>query len=150
LTDALAIAAGTVKLDGAASTLTDAAGISLSTGTITGQGHVVAAGGIDASGAAHITAAGGTLEINGAVTDSGGALALLVSGDADDLLLDGASAAKSLDFNGHKGTLELNSSGSLTLTDALAIAAGTVKLDGAASTLTDAAGISLSTGTITG
>ena len=46
---------------------------------------------------------------------------------------------------GSSGTLELNSSGTLTLTTALAIGAGTVQLDGASSALTDTTGISLST-----
>src|SRR5262249_57178777 len=65
-------------------------------------------------------------------------------------LLDAASAATSLTFSGSTGTLELNTSGALTLTNALAVGANTVKLDGASSTLTDAAGVSLSGGAISG
>src|SRR5205085_2499149 len=138
---------GTVQLDGAASTLTDANGISLSTGTITGQRHGAR---VDTTNsAAQNVANGWTLEINGALTDSGSALALKVTGDADDLLLDGTSAAKSLSFNGIMFTLVLNPPASPILPYTTLFRSGTVQLDGAASTLTDANGISLSTGTIT-
>jgi hypothetical protein len=148
LTNALSVGANTVKLDGSGSQLTDNAGISLSTGTIIGLGKVT--GAITTTGAAHITASGGTLEIASAISNSG-SLALTVGGGASDkLLLDAGSAATSLTFSGSTGTLELNTSGSLTLTNALSIGANTVKLDGAGSQLTDNAGISLSTGTITG
>src|SRR5207249_6978404 len=47
------------------------------------------------------------------------------------------------DVPGFAGTLELNTAGALTLTSGLAVGANTVKLDGALSTLTDAAGVTL-------
>jgi hypothetical protein len=144
---ALSVGTGTVQLDSGGS-LTDGSGISLSTGTITGRGTVT--GAITASGAAHITASGGTLEIASGITNSG-TLALTVgSGASDRLKLDAASTATSLAFSGSTGTLELNSSGTLTLTNLLSVGTNTVQLDGASSSLTDNAGISVSTGTITG
>lgn len=92
LTNALAIGANSVKLDATASTLTDAAGIIISTGTITGRGKVAAA--VSATGAATIAASGGTLEITGAITNTGGALILTIgAGLSDKLLLDAASSA---------------------------------------------------------
>src|SRR5438105_5348411 len=148
LTNALAIGANTVKLDGSSSQLTDNAGISLSTGTITGLGKVT--GAITATGAAHITASGGTWEIASAISTSGSLALTVGSGASDKLLLDAGSAATSLSFSGSTGTLELNTNGTLTLTNALAIGANTLKLDGSSSQLTDNAGISLSTGTISG
>ena len=147
--NAMTVAAGTVKLDGTASTLTDTAGsISLTSGTITGAGKVVSA--ISATGAASITASGGTLEVTGAITDIGNALALTITGASDKLLLDAASVAKSGSFNGSTGTLEIGASGSLTVANALSVAAGTVQLDGSGTQLTDNAGISVSSGTIIG
>jgi hypothetical protein len=150
LTNALSILSNTVQLDGPSSHLTDNAGISLSTGTITGLGIVT--GAINATGAAHITANGGTLEIASNVSKTGaGSVALTVgSGASDRLKLDGTSTATSLTFSGSTGTLELNTSGTLALTSSLSIGANTVQLDGSSSHLTDNAGISLSTGTITG
>src|SRR5205814_4142483 len=146
--NALAVGAGTVKVDGSGSRLTDNAGISLSTGTITGLGKVT--GAISASGAAHITASGGTLEIASAISNSGTLALTIGSGASDKLLLDAGSAATSLTFSGSTGTLELNSSGTLVLTNALAVGANTIKLDGASSQLSDNAGISISSGTISG
>src|SRR5262249_51500794 len=148
LTNALVADGNTLKLDGASSALTDNAGISLSTGTITGLGSVT--GAVTASGAASIVANGGTLEMKSGITDSGNALSLKITGAGDKPLLDAASAANTLTFNGASGTLELNTSGTLTVATALAIGSGTVKLDGASSSLTDNAGLSISTGTITG
>src|SRR5207253_1756818 len=104
---------------------------------------------IGASGAAHITANGGTLTIGCAVTNTG-TLALTVTGASDRLKLNAASAASSLSFNRSSGTLELNTSGTLTLANALTVGAGTVQLDGSSSSLTDSGGISLANGTITG
>src|ERR1700694_4792858 len=111
-----------VSSGGAGSARTDAAGVSLTTGTITGLGKVVA--NIAASGAAFITAAGGTLEINGTISDGADALVLTITGATDTLLLDGVSAADDVSFNGSTGTLELNSAATLTVTDAMGIAGG--------------------------
>src|SRR5438477_594061 len=96
--------------------------------------------------AAHITASGGTLEIASAISNSGTLALTIGSGASDKLLLDAGSAATSLTFSGSTGTLELNGSGTLILTNALAVGANTLKLDGSGSQLTDNAGISLSAG----
>ena len=89
-------------------------------------------------GSGTVTASGGTLKMTSGV--SGPALTI-GSGASDKLLLDAASAATSATFSGSTGTLEINTAGSLTLSNALAIGANTLKLDGASSTLTDGAGL---------
>jgi hypothetical protein len=104
---------------------------------------------VTASAAAHITATGGTLEVTGAITDSGAALVLTISGATDHLLLDAASAAHTVTF-GSSGTLELNLGAALTVGTAMAVGAGTLQLDAGGATLTDASGVTLSTGSITG
>ena len=144
----LAVGSATVQLAGANATLTDANGVTLGTGTITGFGKVAA--NVTASGAATITATGGTLEITGNLVDSGAALTLAVANSASNkMLLDGtASAAQAVTF-GANGTLELASNASLTVGTALAVGTATLQLD-ASSLLTDAAGITLAGGTITG
>ena len=164
-------ASGTLKLNGASAALTVGTGVTIgagkvvlagsgatfaagastiTSGTISGQGVFNAA--LTASGAASITATGGTLEMQQAVTN-GGSLALTVgSGASDKLLLDAASTATSLTFAGSTGTLELNTSGSLTLANTLTVGANTVKLDapGGAVQFTDAAGILMTGGTFSG
>src|SRR5205814_1602482 len=124
LTNALTVGANTVKLDGSSSQLTDNAGISLSTGTVTGVGKVT--GAITATGAAHITATGGTLEIASSIANSGSLALTVGSGASDKLLLHAAIPISSLTFSGSTDTLELNTSGTLTLTNALAIGANTL------------------------
>jgi hypothetical protein len=126
--------------------LTVTNGITLSsTGGISGDGAVAAA--ITNSSAGFITATGGTLEVTGAITDSGAALALSISGATDTLLLDAASAAHTVTF-GSGGTLELKLGATLAVGTAMAIGTGTVQLDG--STLTDSSGVTIGTGTIRG
>ena len=117
---------------------------------MTGFGKVAAAVSHGGTGtASSITATGGTLEVTGAVT---GINTLAIgSGATDKLLLDGASStATAVTFSGSTGTIEINTAGSLTVTNALAVGANTVKLDGASSTLTDGNGITLAGGTISG
>ena len=134
------ITLGTIKLDGG--TLTDALGITVASGALTGFGKVNA--NIPTS-AGTITATGGTLELNGTVASTTGGLHI-GSASGDRLKLDGVSIATSATFSGTAGRLELNAAGTLTLTNALTVGANRVELDGAGSTLTDLAGISLSTG----
>ena len=55
-----------------------------------------------------------------------------------------------MSFLGATGTLEVNTAGTLTITNALAVGANTVLLDGAGSTLTDLADLTLAGGTISG
>src|SRR5204863_6802912 len=101
--------ANTVKLDGASSQLPYNTGIPPTTVTITGLGKVT--GAITASGAAHITASGGTLEIASAITNSGSLALTVGSGTNDKLLLDAGSAASSVERRVGKGTRDLNRRG---------------------------------------
>src|SRR4029077_18884141 len=105
---------------------------------------------VTASGAAHITATGGTLEIAHQLSDTNNLLTLTISGNSDKLLLDFNSAAKTVNFNGANGTLELNTIGQLIVGTQLAIGGGTVQLDSAFASLTDASGITLNGGSLQG
>ncbi len=116
----------------------------LSAGGISGTGTVAA--NVTASGASSIAASGGTLEVAGSIADSGNALTLTIVGDADRLVLDVASNAQAVNFNGAGGTLELG--GALTVGGPLAIGGGTLQLDGVF--LSSAGGLSVGSGTIRG
>jgi fibronectin-binding autotransporter adhesin len=146
------ISNGTIVLDGG--TFDDAAGLTLgSSSQLTGWGWVDAP--ITATGnggnAPSIMATGGPLELEQDLTNYSNNLTLTIGAGSDDgLVLDGQDYATSLDFLGSTGTLELGSCASLTLTDALAIGANTVVLDGPFSTLEDDAGISMTAGLIEG
>jgi len=94
-----------VTLAGTGATLTDASGATITTGTLGGQG--VFASMLIASGAASVTANGGTLEMQSAITDSGSLLTLSDTASTDTLKLDAAgNTAHTLTLNG--GTLLLN------------------------------------------
>ena len=129
-----------------------------SSGGVRGVGKLTSAVTASSTSTATITATGGTLEITGAIADNtsnnGTAFLKLAIGSAatDRLLLDAASTATSLTFAGTTGTLELNTNSSLTLTNALAVGSNTVKLDTGPGVplLNVSAGITVSTGTITG
>jgi hypothetical protein len=157
LTKALAIGSNTVKLDGSASTLTDSAGLTLAGGTISGAGKLRASTnlqgfgtvGIPLSGSTAVTAAGGTLDVQGKV--AGGKAALSIgSGATDRLKISSAARAASASFLGSTGTLEIGSTGSLSLTKPMTIGANILQLDAPASTLSDTGGVSLGGGGITG
>ena len=140
-----------LTLSGAATVLTVTGTTTLSsTGGIAGFGKLLSKVSASASNNAVLTATGGTLEITGAIANSGSLALAIGAGATDRLLLDAADNALSATFLGSTGTLEVNTAGALTLTNALAIGSNTVKLDAAAATLTDAAGATLTTGTITG
>ena len=141
ITGVESITNGKIQLDGG--TLTDASNLTIGAGaTLTGFGKVNA--NIPTS-VGTITATGGTLELNGTVASTTGGLHI-GSASGDTLKLDGISTATSVAFSGTAGTLELNTAATVTLTNALAIGANTVKLDAAGTTLTDLAGLSLSSG----
>ena len=95
-------------------TLTDASGLTItSPAVLTGLGTVAA--NIGASSGT-ITASGGTLEVTGTV--AGATLLRIGSGASDRLKLDGVSIATTVSFLGSTGTLELNTGGTLTITNA--------------------------------
>jgi hypothetical protein len=153
-TDLLTVTAGHVTI--ANGTITGAGNTGTSHGITVGSGtdligfgtlNINAAGTI--SGAGAVGASNGTLELNGTVTNLG--TLQVGGGSTDKLLLDGISSATTATFLGSTGTLELNTSGSLTLTKILSVGANTVKLDGAGTTqITDTRGVTLAGGEISG
>jgi Hint domain len=148
LTDntALAVGAGSVELFGSGATLADASGVTLSTGKIVDTGTIAAA--VTATGAATIEADGGNLELEDAITNTGNALTLTIF-SSDRLKLDVGGAAHTVNID-PGSTLELGSGSSLSVATAMAIGSGNVQLDGGGATFTDNAGVTLSSGTITG
>ena len=170
-------ATGLVQVD-ASSTL-DLTNATIAGGLLTGAGTIQTLGSgsdstLDGSSGHTVTIdtgttvtanLGTTLDLTGAITNNG-TLTTALTGGTIDLenatvtggiqinhgMVDatGTSSATSLTFLGSAGTLEVNTAATLTVTNALAIGANTLKLDGASSTLTDAAGITLAGGTISG
>ena len=144
---------GSIALQGG--TLSDSLGFTLghttSAGAITGYGTLNGAVTTAGTVTNTITATGGQLEVvSGVSVGWTGALALAIggSGGAGTLTLDVASSATSATFDSGGGTLELG--GNLALASGLALGAGdTLQLDGGAK-LNDAAGVTLSGGTIEG
>jgi hypothetical protein len=129
------------------STLTAASGITISTGTIFGDGTVAA--NVTSTGAATIATNFGVLEINGTITDTSNLLTLLIGNDSDTLILNGASAANAVIF-ATSATLDLNAGATLTVGTQMDIGNGTLLLSGGGATLTDASGVTIGAGTITG
>ena len=117
-------------------------------GEINGYGKLSTT--VTATANAGIKATGGTLEVTGAITNGVGGTLLLSIDNGSTLLLDAATTATTATFLGETGILEVGTGGSLTLTNSLDVSANTVKLDGSGSTLTDANGLTLEGGTISG
>jgi hypothetical protein len=123
-----------------AASLTALNGVSLAGGTILGAGTISGT----LSGAGVLNAVS-SLTVQNSSTIS--TIQIGIAGDPQlsSLVLNAASSATSLGFaNASGGTLEINTAGSLTLTNALAIGANTVKLDGGS--LTDTSGLSTGLG----
>jgi hypothetical protein len=73
--------------------------VTIGTGTILGQGKVVA--GITATGAATILTNFGKLELNGGIADNGNALTLSIANAGDTLFLNsGVMGAHTVSFGG--------------------------------------------------
>ena len=138
--------------------LTATNGITLSGGaSMIGEGNIT--GNITATGAATL----GVKKVNdqntpefvvtGTITDTGNALTLLVGDDPDILMLVGPAAAHAVNFNGHKGELDIYNN-TLTVSGPMAVGDGTVFLDSPtlppAATLIDNSGVTLGNGTIMG
>ncbi|MGY4509011.1 Hint domain-containing protein [Bradyrhizobium sp. USDA 3650] len=148
VTNALAIGNNTVKLDGASGTvqLTDGNGLTLSGGTISGTGTIASGTNLSGTGtvaisianSGTITATGGTLDLTGAVTNRTLAIS---SSSASVLKIDGTVIAAALTIGSANQTLEVGTSGNLTLTSAQTLTNGKIQLDGG--TLTDTSGITL-------
>lgn len=135
---------GTVQLAGG--TLTDAAGISFSSGaTLTGFGTFNPA--ITGSGG-NIIASGGTLRLaGGAATGQSYSIA---TGSASDLRLGSGTytLGSAVTLNNSNQTLEIGSTGTVTINAGQAISAGVLQLDGGS--LTDSSGLVVNGGTVTG
>jgi large repetitive protein len=164
VTNQLVVGSNTIQLDGAGTQLTDSNGIALAGGQMNGTGTIAASTNISGYGAVaipistsgSITASNGALELTKAI--SGRTLTIGAAGDvnADKMLLDAAgSSATSVTFSSATSvakSLEIGASGSLTVTNQLVVGSSTVQLDGASGAvqLTDANGITLAGGSITG
>ncbi|MBR0843457.1 DUF4347 domain-containing protein, partial [Bradyrhizobium liaoningense] len=140
---------GRIQLDGASSLLTDAGGITLSAGTISGLGTVAANTNITGSGtvsipissAGSITASGGTLDLTGTVNGR----TLAIANVANSVLkIDGTATSGAISISNNTQTLEIGASGSLTITAAESITNGKIQLDGG--TLSDASGLTIGSG----
>jgi hypothetical protein len=131
---------------GSGSMLTDASGIVVG-GRLFGSGTVAA----DLSGTGVIRALSGTLDLQGNVAnglklqiDSGNpGTVLKIDGNATTAEITDTSGVSST-FNSINQTLEIGSSGSLTITAAQTVTNGKIQLDGG--TLTDAAGLTIGSG----
>src|SRR5262249_29988419 len=129
--------------------------VTIDGGTLGGLGSLAGATDLSGSGTVSIALSTGT----GTITASGGTLTLsgLVSGrplqiaTAATLLRSGhAASPTSVTSQGAAGTLEVDSTASLTVANQFAISTDTVKLDGATSTLTDTNGVTIAGGTLSG
>ena len=143
---------GTILMAGG--NLTDASGISLgsgsSNGSLSGFGTVTANLTRSGSGTADtITASGGTLDLTG--TFGAGLIAAISAGSASDLKVDNiATSNAAIAITSVNQTLEIGSTGELTLGANQNVTLGTIKLDGGTMVDLGAGGISLGTGTDSG
>jgi hypothetical protein len=141
ISGAQSITGGTLQLD-SGSTLTDTSGISVSSGTFTGQGTVAAD--LTGSGTGVIKASGGVLDVTGTLT--GGSSLRFISGGKLQVSGSGTNTANA--FTLGAGTLEVSSN--LTISGLQTVAGGTLQLDSGSTTLTDMSGLKVSSGTLTG
>ena len=127
----------------AASTLTDAGGITLGGGSMLGQGIVNA----DLAGSGTVTAAGGTLDLTGTINSG---LTLAIADNPNSVLkIDGNATTGAITLDTANKTLEIGVSGkSLTLTLQETMTAGKIQLDGG--TLSDGQGFEIDGGTLIG
>jgi hypothetical protein len=152
ITVAESIANGTIKLDGG--TLGGVGGGTLTIGSggkLTGSGTVNDA--ISGTGGT-ITASNGVLNLVGSVT--GGPSFAIDSGSTSTLKFSGAATAASpIAIASNTQTLEIGSTGNLTINGAESVTNGTIKLDGGTLALKDSTGANFaltvgSGGTLTG
>jgi hypothetical protein len=140
--------AATLQMSGGSLTTSGAVTLSNSDSAISGYGTIDATTGfVRSGGTPTIQASGGVLDLTGNITTS---IALSInSGSASTLKLESTVSQSSIAINNANQTLEIGSSGSLTLTSAESITNGAIKLDGGA--LTDSSGFTIGTGaTLTG
>jgi hypothetical protein len=141
LTSAQAVSGGG-HLVMAGGTLTDSKGISFATGTLSGLG-TVAANLTRTSGTDTITASGGTLDLTG--TFGSGLTAAIDSTKASDLKFDStATSSAAISITSATQTLEIGSSGTLTINALQSVTNGTIQMDGGS--LIDTNGATLGSG----
>ena len=139
---AQAMSAGTIQLDGGS--FTDALGLSMTGGTVTGFGTVT---GAITGAAGTLTATGGTLTI--ASTVATGRTFVIGSSSASVLKLAAADVTGvAIVLNNANQTLEIGAAGALTISVAESMSAGTIQMDGGS--LTDALGLAITGGSVTG
>ena len=157
LTNQLVVGANTIKLDGAGTTqLTDANGITLTGGTVSGTGLLSSSTNVTGSGTLAInfttgtntiTASGATLDVTGSVTAS---QTLAIAKSANSILkIDHSGVTiKPVTVDTSNKTLEIAQNA--TINAAQTVSGGsTLKIDSGA-TLTDASPITLNASTISG
>jgi collagen type I/II/III/V/XI/XXIV/XXVII alpha len=133
---------GSAQIVMAGGKLTDSSGISFATGTLSGFG-TVAANMTRASGTDTITASGGTLDLTG--TFASGLTASISSASASDLKFDNtATSSTAISITSANQTLEIGSSGALTISAAQNVTNGTIQMDGGS--LTDTSNVTLGAG----
>ena len=132
---------GAIRLFGG--TLTDNVGITVGNGaTLTSVGAGTVNGPLTGGGTGVIKASGGTLDLTGNVTGGSSLQIDTVAGSV--LKIDGSATSGAIGINNSNQTLEIGSSGSLTISAAENITNGKIQLDGG--TLTDASGLTIGTG----
>ena len=137
-TDIITIAGGTLNTG----TLSLATSSSVTgSGTLNISGHY--------TGTGRLFASGGTLDVFGTV-DSGVSLQINTTNNSTLKLEGTATSAAAISITSANQTLEVGTSGSLTINAAQTVTNGRILLDGASSLLTVANDITLSNGTISG
>jgi len=144
------VSLGNIQIDGGA-TLAASGGITLGSGSnngfLQGLGTVTAnlVRGGASTGSTVTAVGGGTLDLQGAI-DS--ALVLAVSSAAANTLkIDSDATIGAVSISSSNQTLQVGAGHSVTINAAQTVASGTLRIDGA---LTDASGITLSAGTLSG
>lgn len=156
IADQFVLSSGALALDGTTAGLTSLSGIK-TTRAFKGAGRITVGSGIGDStglfGSATWTASGGVLDLYGSVNRSDGTNKIKLAIDTktpSTLRLNGNVTSGAISISAANQTLEVGSTGSLTLTAAESISKGTIRLN-AGAVLTNASKVTVSTGaTLTG
>jgi hypothetical protein len=150
----LAITSHTLNLTGSGNVLT-AGHITIAGGTINSSGGLALASGSDLIGWGTLNVSGlytgtGTMQASGGVLDvfgtvvSGVVLSIGSAASSTLKIENGATLAAAVSITNGNQTLEIGSSGNLTINAEQSVTSGTIQLDGGS--LTDASGITIGTG----
>ena len=110
-------------------------------GTLSGKGSVTG----NISGTGSIKASGGTLDLAGSVAST--QTMSIDTGSASDLKLDGTFSTGTISLTGTNQTLEIGTTGSVSITAAQTVALATLQID-ASGSLVDSSGLSVTTGVL--